>query len=416
MTHDKYYGIKYDEGKFLRIYIMFFKKWFRKPSVKAVEYEPSTHQFDVRKVDKNAVKVLKQLSQSGFDAYVVGGSIRDQLMNIHSKDCDVVTNAKPEKVARLIKKSIVVGRRFRIAHARFGRDIIEIATYRSSAQSKKRKVSSQGIIKRDNIYGTIDEDVMRRDFTINALYFRYIDGHILDFVGGMDDLINKRLVSIGDPETRFPEDPVRMMRAFRFAAKLSLSIEDNILAAVDHHKNLLREISGQRLFAELIKLYYSGHASASNQLLIEHKVLEVLIPELSQMKSKDSATMLWQVMADSADIRFKQGKKLSVVYLFACLYWPLFMSQLAKKRMRHFSIQIANQVLQNAIFEIPARIKEDILEIWALQLQFKGKEKSSQKVLRSKRLRAGYELLCQRATVDPRLADLALYWSEFIHE
>ena len=395
---------------------MFFKKWFCKPKVKASVYEPAAHQFKVAQVDKNAVKVLKQLNQSGLDAYVVGGAIRDQLLKVGSKDCDVVTNARPEKITQKVKRSIIIGRRFRLVHARFGRDFVEISTFRSSAHSKQRKISAQGIIKRDNIYGTIEEDVMRRDFTVNALYYRFSDGCILDFVGGMDDLIQKKLRSIGDPETRFQEDPVRMLRAVRFAAKLGLTIDDNILSAIAAHKLLLNEISGQRLFAEMIKLYYSGHAADANRLLLDQGILSVLIPELDRLKSVASAKKLWQVMADSADLRYAKGKKLSVVYLFACLYWPIFMAEMAKKRMRYFSTQIANQVLSAATFEISMRTKEDIFEIWSLQSQFKLTDKAVDTVMKSKRLRAGYEMLCQRATVDPRLSELALFWSEHIHE
>lgn len=394
--------------------MMFFKKWFG-PKLKPVIYEKATHHFDVGSVDKNAITVLKQLSKCGFSAYVVGGAIRDQLLKIPSKDCDVVTDAKPEKIVKKVKRTMLIGRRFRIVHARFGRDIVEISTFRSNISSRRRKISREGIIKRDNIYGTIDEDVMRRDFTINALYYDYHEQTILDFVGGMDDLVARRLRSIGDPMERFPEDPVRMLRAIRFAAKLELKVDPEILEAIQKHKSLLKEISGQRLFAEVVKLYYSGNAKCANQMLIDTEVIHILMPELRSMKQNKQAFALWDTMATSADKRFKSGRRLSIVYLFACLYWPIFIAKMAKKRLRNFSSQAATEVLVQSIYEIPARTREDVLEIWQNQYQFKCRDKSVNRLKKSKRLRASYELLCQRAVVDPSLSDLALYWSEHVN-
>lgn len=394
----------------------FLKKWLFKPKVKPVVYEYAAHQFDESGVEKNAIKVLKQLEKCGYDAYLVGGVIRDLLLKIPSKDCDVATNAKPEQIVKRIKKSIIVGRRFKIVHARFGRQIIEVSTFRSSASSKKRNISSQGIIKRDNIYGRIDEDALRRDFTVNALYYRHADKAILDFVGGMQDLADKRLRSIGDPMERFPEDPVRMLRAVRFSAKLALNIDDNIIEAIAKNKHLLNEISGQRLYVELIKLYYSGHAEASTKLLYKLGIMDILLPEYSKLQRVEETRRLLEVMSKSADVRYKASKRLSIVYLLACLYWPVFAARMAKKNLRHFSKQVAEEVLSKARFDIPLKTRDDVYEIWYNQYQFRLKEKSLKKVMKSSRLRASCELLCQRAMVDMRLDDMALFWSEHINE
>ncbi|MCP8352350.1 polynucleotide adenylyltransferase PcnB [Candidatus Synchoanobacter obligatus] len=394
--------------------MMFLKKWLFGSKIKPVVYSKEAHSFQLKKVEKNAISVLKQLDTHGFQAYLVGGVIRDQLMDINSKDCDVVTNAKPEKIVSKIKRSIIIGRRFRIVHARFGRDFVEISTFRSNASSRQRKISATGIIRRDNIYGTIEEDVMRRDFTVNALYFRYKDHAILDFVGGLEDIANKRLKAIGDPMERFPEDPVRMLRAVRFAAKLNLNVDSNIVAAVAAHQHLLKEISGQRLYTEVIKLYYSGHAQEANRLLREWDIITVLIPQAANMKN-NHAKQLWDLMAESADRRYLQGKKLSVVYLFACLFWPVFAKQMAKKRFRHFSQTIADDVLAKMLFEVPLKTREDISEVWRMQYQFREMDKAIASVLKSKRLRASYELLCQRAVIDPKLSDTALFWFEHIN-
>lgn len=392
----------------------FLKELLFGKKIKPVVYTQEKHQFSLKNVDKNAVSVLEKLDGCGYDAYLVGGVIRDGLMGLRSKDCDVVTNAKPETIVKRLKSSIIIGRRFRLVHVRFGPKVIEVSTFRSSANSRSRKISKSGIIKRDNVYGRIDEDVMRRDFTVNALYYRYRDNSILDFVGGLEDLKNRRLRSIGDPLERFPEDPVRMLRAIRFSGKLLLNIDDNIKEAIQKHRNLLTEISGQRLFSELVKLYYSGHAEIVNNLMVDLGIWEVLSPAVNKLKRIDDAKMLWQVMSKNADARFLEGKRLSVTYLFACLYWPLMADKMAKSRFRRFSLKIAMQVLQSGYIDIPLRIKEDVCEIWKNQYLFRLKDKAPRGVSQSKRLRASYELLCQRAMIDSHLSDVALYWESHV--
>lgn len=387
-----------------------FRKWFCKPKLKPKIYSASEHGFDLEKVDRNAKSVLSCLDKSGYDAFLVGGILRDLLSGLRSKDCDVVTNARPDRIVKKLKNSIIIGRRFKIVHARFGRQIIEVSTFRSNS----RHISAKGIIKRDNVYGSIEDDALRRDFTINALYYRYKDNMLLDFLGGLEDLKNKRLRSIGDPLERFPEDPVRMLRAIRFAAKLELTIDENILEAIKIHKHLLKEVSGQRLFAEVIKIYYSGHAKEANHLLNELGILEVLIPSFAHLKRKKEAMTLWMTMATNADKRFKDERRLSVTYLFACLFWPMMIEGALKSRMQRFSIKLADQVLADTILDIPLRIKEDIFEMWGNQFLFKLKHKAPRSLRNSKRLRASYELLCQRAMIDPNLADIAMFWEEHV--
>lgn len=392
----------------------FLKEWLFGATIKPTVYTEKEHQFKIKKVDKHAIEVLEKLNRCGYSAYLVGGVIRDLLLDISSKDCDVVTNAKPEQIVKKIKNSIVIGRRFRLVHARFGPKVIEVSTFRSSARSKSRKISASGMIKRDNVYGRIEDDVMRRDFTINALYYNYRDHTILDFVGGMKDLKDRRLRSIGDPLERFPEDPVRMLRAVRFAAKLNLTIDDDIKQAIEKHGPLLREVSGQRLFAELIKLYYSGHAKHANDLMLSLGFWEVLIPSMAKLKRLDDAKQLWQVMSANADARFLDGKRLSVTYLIACLYWPMMADKMAKSRFKRFSLNIAMDVLQKGYIDIPLRIKEDVCEVWKNQYLFRLKHKAPRALARSKRLRASYELLNQRAMIDSSLSEIALYWESHV--
>lgn len=395
--------------------IHLIKKWLKKPSLPQDIYPASQHGFATKHIDRNALKVLQTLDKSGCEAYLVGGVIRDGLLGLSSKDCDVVTNAKPKKIMSVIRKSIIVGKRFRIVHARFGRDFVEVSTFRAQPSNRSRSISNQGIIRRDNVYGTIDEDVMRRDFTVNALYYRFRDQKILDFVGGMDDLKNRRLRSIGDPMLRFKEDPVRMLRAVRFAAKLNLSIDENIVAAIKAHKHLLKEISGQRLFAEVLKLFYSGHAMEVHRLLKDLELYDILFPEIMHDRIKDSSLQLVGTMCTNADARYKEGRKLSVVYLIACMYWPAYHSKLARKRMRHFSSSLASELFSKIGLEIPVRVKEDAMDIWKNQYMFRMKEKAPGVLMKSKRLRASYELLCQRAMVEEQVSHIALYWADHVN-
>ncbi|HET7924163.1 MAG TPA: polynucleotide adenylyltransferase PcnB, partial [Rhodanobacteraceae bacterium] len=227
----------------------------------------SEHNISRANISPNALKVLYRLKSAGFEAFLVGGGVRDLLLDRHPKDFDVVTNADPDQIQELFRNCRLIGRRFRLAHVRFGRDIVEVATFRAAnvvdPEDDDRAHSDSGRILRDNVYGTIDEDVWRRDFTVNALYYNITDFSISDYVNGVDDVRSRTLRLIGDPEKRYREDPVRMLRAVRFAAKLDFTLAPETAAPIASLGHLIKDVPPARLFDELLKLFQSGHAVQS---------------------------------------------------------------------------------------------------------------------------------------------------------
>ncbi|MDC3181327.1 polynucleotide adenylyltransferase PcnB, partial [Gammaproteobacteria bacterium] len=319
--------------------INFFKQLFAPAPKPKHVISPDQHQIDFKKVDSNALSVLKGLHKHGHDAYLVGGVIRDLGSDVMTKDCDVVTSARPDKVNKCFKRSVCIGKRFRLVHVFFGRQYIEVSTFRANAK-RGRVYTNNGMIKRDNVYGKIHDDVMRRDFTINALYMRYPEGEIIDYLGGWDDLQKKVLKSIGPAQERFLEDPIRILRAIRFKAKLSLRMEPEITDAIDTLKARLLDVPGQRLFVEVIKLYYSGYATEVNQLIWEMGIFEVLFPDVTKANQK-LAKALIERMSIAADKRYKKQDKLSVAYLVATLYWVKCETAMREKRVKGFSAKLA---------------------------------------------------------------------------
>ncbi|MEJ2130090.1 MAG: polynucleotide adenylyltransferase PcnB, partial [Gammaproteobacteria bacterium] len=248
------------------------------------------HPISRKNISENALKVLYRLLNAGHQAFLVGGSVRDLLLGLAPKDFDVATSAHPEEVRRLFRNSRLIGRRFRLAHVRFGREIIEVSTFRSHLAASpdengldrdgegRAVVSEQGVILRDNVYGTVEEDAQRRDFTINALYYTPADFSVYDYTGGMEDLAGRRIRLIGDPRLRFREDPVRMLRAVRFAAKLDFDIAPDTQAPIDDLAFLLEEVAPARAFDELTKLFLAGYSVRAWQELRKTALLEHLLP------------------------------------------------------------------------------------------------------------------------------------------
>ncbi len=392
--------------------INFLRKLFLPEPKPTQVIEMAQHQINFQHVDPNALSVLKGLHKKGHDAYLVGGVIRDLGSGVLTKDCDVVTSARPDKVNKCFKRSVCIGKRFRLVHVFFGRQFIEVSTFRANAM-RGRVYANNGMIKRDNVYGKIHDDVMRRDFTINALYMRYPDGAIIDYLGGWNDLQNKVLKSIGPASERFKEDPIRILRAIRFKAKLSLNMNPDIEQAIDELKNRLLDVPGQRLFVEVVKLYYSGYAAEVNQLIWEKGIFQVLFPDVMKSNQK-LAKQLMARLSHSADTRYKKQDKLSVAYLIATLYWPKCESAMREKKLKGFAAKLAKELLQSSSMDIPPRVCDAVIEIWHLQYLFRAKEKVLSRVQRSTRLRAGYDLLSARATYQERLVDLGFYWEEYV--
>ena len=282
------------------------------------------HNVSRDEISNAALKVLYRLHKAGYQSFLVGGGVRDAMLELHPKDFDIATNATPEEVRSLFSNCRLIGRRFRLAHVRFGREIIEVATFRAAANHKDDDSAhdTEGRIIRDNVYGTVDEDVWRRDFTCNALYYNIADFSIWDYTGGFEDVKKKRLVLIGDPAQRLREDPVRMLRAVRFAGKLGFTIDDSVVEAMRGHTGLLTNVPAARLFDEFLKLFQSGFADRTFDLLRGHNLFGELFPETEQELAKDDDFLAFAHAAlRNSDKRVADGKSVTPMFLLGVFLW-----------------------------------------------------------------------------------------------
>lgn len=374
-------------------------------------------------ISPNALKVLYRLHEAGYAAYLVGGSVRDLLLELKPKDFDIATDAHPEQVKTLFRNCILIGKRFRLAHIRYGREIVEVATFRASQDidHSDHVKSEQGLILRDNVYGTIPEDAFRRDFSVNALYYNIADFSVIDYCEGMADLQHKILRLIGDPIKRYHEDPVRLIRAIRLAGKLNFTIDHQTAAPITSLVHLLQHVSPARLYEETLKLLLCGNAVAVFKLLHQYHVFGILFPETNQLlqsenEFKSAATLFIDTALKNTDMRLAESKHVTPIFLFAVLLWfPLQQSLKDLKKIDTFVMDrtadklIAQQVKHTAI---PRRISAGVREIWTLQLRFKKPQlRSVNRLLSHQRFRAAYDFLLLRAIADPSLNELAQWWS-----
>jgi len=394
----------------------------------------SEHVISPASLSKSALHVLDQLRGAGFDSLLVGGCVRDLLLGREPKDFDVVTDALPEDVRRLFRRSRLIGRRFRLVHVRMGREVLEVATYRAApgaegldADAVGHAQTESGLLLRDNVYGTRADDARRRDFTVNALYFDHQDGAIIDYVGGVEDIRSGMLRTIGDPETRLREDPVRMLRAVRFAAKLGFRIDPGVEDAIRRLAPTLRDVAPARLFEEVLKLFHGGAALATYELLRKYDLFEQLFPlterSLEQQDEGFPLTLLPKALANT-DARINQDKPVTPAFLFAALLWePVRLQARALKESGESEISalqlaadrvIAEQVRRVAIpkrFSVPAR------EIWSLQPRLAVRSgRRVERMLAHKRFRAAYDFLLLRAECGEESAELAEWWTRYQEE
>jgi len=390
----------------------------------------SQHSISRNDIDDNALKVLYRLHNAGFRALLVGGGVRDLLLGLKPKDFDITTDATPEEVKALFRNCRLIGRRFRLAHILFGREIIEVATFRGhhddeNGQDKQKVKQSQGgMLLRDNVYGSLEEDAERRDFTVNALYYDIADFAIYDFCGGMQDLAERKLKLIGDPEVRYREDPVRMMRAIRFAGKLDLEISAECAEPIRRLAPLLQDIPAARHFDEVIKLLLSGQGLDTYRLLKEYKLIQMLFPILFKEGEDDKAnSMIEQALKDS-DKRIREGKRVTPAYIYAIMLWyPVEQRAHAisfESGMEyHDAFLLAmNEVLsiQVKTIAIPKRFTATIRDIWNLQLRLpRYGGKRAQRVYHHIKFRAAFDFLELRARVEQsqELAELTAWWQEY---
>jgi poly(A) polymerase len=361
-------------------------------------------------IDKHALKVLYRLHKSGYQACLVGGAVRDLLLGITPKDFDVATDATPDEVNKLFRNCRLIGRRFRLAHVHFGRQIIEVATYRANHDLTQSGVQDEsGRIVRDNVFGELSDDVWRRDFTANALYYDISNFSVIDYVGGFDDIQKQRLHLIGDAETRYREDPVRMLRALRFSAKLNFEIDEASKTPIHDLGYLLEDIPAARLYEETLKMFHSGHAVRSFELLLEFDVLQYLFPEAAKsIAADDSVKEMLFIAMQSTDDRIRNDMRVTPAFLLAALLWHPVNSRtldLVEKGMPYsVAIQkVATKVLskQSASVSIPKRFTSTMRDIWGLQTRFHYRAgKRALSVLEHEKFRAGYDFLCIRARVE----------------
>ncbi|PBJ83454.1 polynucleotide adenylyltransferase [Lysobacteraceae bacterium NML93-0399] len=387
------------------------------------------HTISRRQISQNALRVLYRLHEAGHQAYLVGGAVRDVLVGLTPKDFDIATDATPEQVKALFRNCRLIGRRFRLAHVVFGREIIEVATFRANVDdgSGDREVHDDGRLLRDNVYGTIEDDAVRRDFTANALYYAIADFSVRDYVGGFEDVQNRVMRLIGDPETRYREDPVRMLRAVRLAAKLDFTIEPGTAEPIPRLAHLLSEAAPARLFEECLKLFLSGHAVASFEGLERFGLLPALFPEsAAALASNRSGALRAVVLAGlaSTDARVAAGDPVSPAFLFATLLWPAFCR--AWMKLQADGVQpveaqrrAADRVTLHQVTTValPRRFSLPMQEIWLLQARFPLRQrKRVTRTLSHPRFRAAFDFLVLRQNASNAHAADVAFWEEAQHD
>ncbi len=384
------------------------------------------HSISRNHISENALKVLHRLKSAGYDSYLVGGGVRDLLLGQSPKDFDIVTDAHPEQVHKLFRNSRLIGRRFRLVHVVYGRDMIEVATLRGhhdNAQGKhESKKSDSGMLLRDNVYGTIDEDAIRRDFTINALYYDIKDFSVHSYAGGMQDLNKRRLRLIGDPKTRYREDPVRMLRAVRFAAKLDFSIDSKSAAPINELAPLLLDIPAARMFEEVLKLFMAGYAQKTFELLEKYNLFAQLFPHTQQCinENSDYRNLVNHALANS-DARVAQGKSLTPAFLFSVFLWPCLLE--TAKTLRDQGIpavpalhQAASEVISNQQNHttIPKRFMIPMREIWDLQRRLEKRlPRQIESTIGHGRFRAAYDFILLREQNGENLDKAGAWWTDY---
>lgn len=392
-------------------------------TVKANIIPREQHNISRENISKSALKVLYRLHDAGFGAYLVGGGVRDLLLGKHPKDFDVATDATPEQVRQLFRNSRIIGRRFRLVHVRYGREIIEVATFRGSALDDPNSVQSEhGMILRDNVYGSMSDDALRRDFTVNALYYNIADFSVVDYCNGMQDMIDHTIRIIGDPAERYREDPVRMLRALRLAAKLDFHINPQASKVIKDMAPLLHHVAPARRFDELVKIIMGGAVQQTFTLLHEYQVFEHLFPTTNSIMWQEP---MYQQFIDVAlaetDQRIAEGKTINPAFLLAVLLWaPLQdkMRELQADGLNVFqALAAAESVVikaQQQVMSLPRRLVLMIREIWMLQLHLPQTRRNRiMRTLHHARFRAAYDFLLLRNKAGESLQPLCDWWTEF---
>jgi poly(A) polymerase len=389
-----------------------------------------SHRIDLHLLSKNAVKVTHTLQQAGYEAFIVGGAVRDLALGISPKDFDVATNATPEQVQRLFRKARLIGRRFQIVHVTFfGKghpEIIEVSTFRALLDNAGDHVAESGRILRDNVWGSQGEDAARRDFSINAMYYDPSTETVLDYHGGMADMQKKTLRMIGDPAKRYREDPVRMLRAIRFAAKTGFTLDSATGAPIAQLGKLLQDVPSARLFDEILKLLMSGYSWVAIQGLkdagLHHGLLPLLDHILDDSEASKGANSFVKLALENTDQRIQSGKSVSAGFLFATLLWPdLLKNWKANSAKGMANIPALHDAMDDTIstqssgMTIQRRFESDMREIWSMQPRFERRVgRYPFRLIESPRFRAGYDFMllrCANGELNPAIGQ---WWTDFI--
>ena len=385
------------------------------------------HCLSRAQISPSALKVLYRLKDAGFAAYLVGGGVRDLLLGREPKDFDIATDAHPDEVRSLFRNCRLIGRRFRLAHVRFGSEIIEVATFRAphdgAEDESAGELSDEGRILRDNVYGSFEQDAWRRDFTINALYYNIRDFSVVDHTGAMADIAEGRMRLIGDPQVRYREDPVRMLRAVRFAAKLGFRIDPASEEPIFELADLLSDIAPARLFDEVLKLLHGGVALETFEQLRRYGLFRPLFPlterALAQEEQGYPMTFIARAL-ENTDRRIAEGKPVTPAFLFAVLLWEpvrLRAAALMTEGMGEIpalqvaAAEVTSEQLRHVA--IPKRFSLPMREIWALQPRFEQRRgKRVERLLAHPRFRAAYDFMCLRAEVGEGDPELCEWWTK----
>ncbi|AGF47110.1 poly(A) polymerase [Candidatus Kinetoplastibacterium desouzaii TCC079E] len=355
------------------------------------------HNICIDTISPNAIKICRTLNKEGFSAYIVGGAIRDLMTGIKPKDFDIATNAKPEQVKALFRRAYIIGKRFKIVHVKFGQELIEISTFRSSSLEK----DEHGRILKDNSFGTQEEDVARRDFTINSLYYNPINEEIIDFYNGIKDLRNRNVKIIGNPEERYREDPVRMLRAVRFASKINGTIEEQSSNGINKLKDLIKNVPQARLFDETIKILTCGNALDCLKKLNSKKLLDNLLPSLPKTLEDQSSISFLGLALSNTDSRISKDKNISPSFLLAVILWNpikiLYKKLLEEENNPFIAMMKASENIleeQDNILKIYKKITIDARDIWLMQIKFESKNiKNAYKLIEHAKFKAAYDFL-----------------------
>ena len=387
----------------------------------------SEHGISDADISGGALKVLETLTDAGHSAYLVGGGVRDLLLGLKPKDFDVATGATPDTVRGLFRSCRLIGRRFRLAHVRMGREIIEVATYRAGDASAgdPDHVRVEGRIVRDNVFGTLEEDAWRRDFTVNCLYYDHRDRTVIDFTGGYADARERRLRLIGGAAERYREDPVRMLRAVRFAGKLGFDIEGDTSRTIYELAPLVEDMPPARLYEEVVKLFMAGGGRANYELLRRYGLFGHLFPETEACMEAEPDGIADALVAralESTDTRIGSGKPVTPGFLFAALLWePVLHDSEACAARGMSDIQAYDaagaDVIERQIqhVSLPRRFSLMVREIWGLQPRLVNRHGrgAANRLLTNPRFRAAYDFLLLRAESGEDVAEHAKWWTRF---